>query len=373
MEPTMTDQTDKKKTEIKPSIVWAAVTAGLVIIWLTSGIFNSTSKLDENADATASEAAELLHVQAQHLKATPRTTQLIVRGRTQALRSVEMKSEVSGTVSALPIEKGSFVTQGDIICELSLDSRDAQFEEAKALFNQRRLEWAAAKRLAKQGHRSETQTAASKAAFEAAKAQMRRTEDGVKRTKIRAPFNGILNDRQVDIGDFVQPGQICGIVVDQDPFLVVAQVSERDVTRIELNGPGVARLVNGIEVAGIVRYISTSAEPATRTFRVELEIPNSEGLIREGITSELLFPMHAVPAHQISPAILNLDAQGTIGVSIIGANETVQFMPVTIISDATEGIWITGLPDEVTIITAGQELVVSGQKVRFSLIHAASS
>lgn len=360
--------TGRKRIKIKGSVVASMTVAALIVAWLASGLLDRTPRASVIVQTGGADIAEdminLTRVRVKTIEAVPHEIKLTVRGRTEALRSVQVRAETSGRVVALPAEKGTMVAEGDILCELAIDARAAQMQEARALLTQRKLEWDAAKRLQEQGHRSETQTVAVKARYDSAKANVRRMEIEVGRTKITAPYAGIFDDRQVEIGDFMSPGQVCGVVVDQNPYLVIAEVNEQDVVRMHMGDAGTARLVSGKEVTGTIRYISSSASMATRTFRVELQIENNENLLfRDGMTADLLFPLGQVPAHHISPAILGLNTRGEIGVRIVSVNNIVSFVPVTIVSDTNTGVWITGLPAVATVITVGQETVNHGEKV----------
>ncbi|TNE57729.1 MAG: efflux RND transporter periplasmic adaptor subunit [Alphaproteobacteria bacterium] len=362
------DKEPKRKAKgpiIRASYVWAVVFTVLITGWMLSGQIDKPDLATSVAIAeqTPAGANEYLRVQGIASVAQPYQKDLTIRGRTSSLRTVFVRSETAGRVAELPIEKGTIVKAGDVLCQLEVDARAAQLEEAKAIAAQRKLEWQASEKLLKQGHRSRTQNAGSKAAYESALAYLKQKEVEIARTEIRAPFDGVFNDRQVEVGDYVQPGQVCGSVVDQDPYLVVAQISEQEVGTLIPGSEGHATLISGETVTGHIRYVSTSADPATRTFRVELEVDNPNGVLRDGVTADLSFPLQMVMAHKISPAVLGLDARGVVGVRTVDEDNIVAFAPVDIIADTGDGVWVAGLPEHVTIITRGQELVQPGQKV----------
>jgi multidrug efflux system membrane fusion protein len=153
------------------------------------------------------------------------------------------------------------------------------------------------------------------------------------------------------------------LVVALDPFLIVGRASEKDVGYITIGDTGWAKLTTGERVEGKVRFVAKSSDQATRTFRVELEVPNPNGAIRDGVTAEMHVAAATVEAHRISPAILSLDERGVMGVRIVDKDRRVRFVPVKIVADGTDGVWVSGLPHEVTIITVGQEYVTEGQEV----------
>lgn len=302
-------------------------------------------------------------VRVRTITAVSRQQDVIVRGQTQALRKVQVRAETAGKVAAIRADKGTMVKKGDTICELNVDARRAMLEQARATMTQRKLEYEASKTLQEKGFRSPTSVAGDLAAYQAAKADVERMEKEMENTKIKAPFDGVVDDRMVDVGDYLSPGQPCALVVALDPFLVVGRVSEQDVHYIQIGNPGWAKLVTGERVEGKVRFVAKSSDNATRTFRVELEVPNPNGAIRDGITAEIHIAAATVEAHKITPAILTLDERGALGVRIVDQSKRVRFIPVKVIGDGPDGVWVTGLPRQVTIITVGQEYVSEGQLV----------
>ena len=141
-------------------------------------------------------------------------------------------------------------------------------------------------------------------------------------------------------------------------------MTERSVARLRAGLPAVARSLGGDEVPGTLRYIAPSADPATRTYRIEVEAANPGYRIREGITADIAIETDTRMAHFITPALLSLADDGTIGLKTVDGENRVRFRPVDIIEDTPDGIWLGGLPREIQVITVGQEFVVAGQEVR---------
>ncbi len=376
----MTPPADQTKSNpIRRSYVIAGVIFLVLVAYVASGAFGSAPK-DESkgaakagaassAEAASKEskpgaAVEIPAVQVRLITAEARKQDHVVRGQTEALRKVIVRAETAGKVAAIRADRGTPVRAGDTICELAVDERSAMLKQARAVMKQRQLEYDASRQLRDKGFRSETALAGDQAEFEAAAAQVERMENELDNTKLRAPFEGVVDARMADVGDYLAPGQPCAMVIDQDPFLVVGQASEKDVGFIHKGDSGWAVLVSGERIEGKVRFVSKSSDSATRTFRVELEIPNPQGKIRDGITAEMHVSGREVQAHRISPAILALDEKGHIGVRIVDDKKKVQFVPVEIVADTTEGVWVSGLPAKATIITVGQEYVSAGQEVR---------
>ncbi len=325
----------------------------------------SGNKVAESEDPAANGADDgtLTRVRIARITAQERDATLTIRGRTEALRKVTLRAETRGAIVAMPVERGMFVDEGDVICEIEVNDRAARLEEARALSAQRLAENEAARELGERGFRSDIQRAAALAAYNSAQAGLRAAEVELGRTRIRAPFAGVLDERFVNVGDYMSPGTPCGVVVDQDPFLIVGQVSERDVGKLTLNSPGIGRLIDGTEVEGHIRFIGTQADPATRTFRVELAVSNEDGLLRDGITSNIIVPVRSAASHRVSPAVLSLSDSGQIGVKIVDDEDIVRFVAIEIVADDRSGFWIMGLPTAVRVIIVGHEYVVEGQHV----------
>ena len=389
----MSQQSDGSSApRITRSYVVAGVIFLLLVVWVGSGAFNREEKAAGGSGDTAkvgtetqegqkpgggatavaavgkdgkpAAAGDLTTVRVRTLTAEQRQQDITVRGQTEALRKVQVRAETAGKVAAIRADKGTVVKAGQTICELNIDARLAMLGEARAMAKQKRLEYEAAKTLQEKGFRSPTSVAGDLAAYEGAKAQVERMEKELANTKIKAPFDGVVDDRMVNVGDYLAPGQACALVIDQNPFLVVGQVSEKDVPQVSIGNNGWAKLISGEKVNGKVRFIAKSSDRATRTFRVELEVPNPSGNIRDGITAEIHILSKTLEAHRISPAILSLDERGTMGVKIVDQSRKVHFMPVSIVADSAEGMWVAGLPKSVTIITVGQEYVTEGQEVK---------
>jgi multidrug efflux system membrane fusion protein len=356
-----------------PYVVSFAVAAA-VAAWVLSGdlgqrLFDSgpsTTKLA--APSQPAPAANLgkierpFAVRVQTQTASIRSQEISVNGHTEASRSVVIRAETSGVINHIRVDKGDRVTAGQIIATLDLGDRPARLAEVESLVAQRQLELNIASSLAAQGQQAMTRVVAAQTALASAAAALARIEIEIKKTEISAPFDGIIEDRQIQIGDFISPGSPTAILVDEDPFLVVGQVSENDIDKIILGGPGTTTLLEGLTLSGTIKFIATVSDPQTRTFRVELEVKNPDRNLRAGATADFLIPVDTVAAHLVSPAVLVLDDEGNPAVKLVNLG-VVEQVPVTVVASDENGIWLTGLPETATIITVGQHFVSSGQTV----------
>ena len=349
---------------MKRSYVIAAGIAMAVTGWILSGQVGGRQAPDTAPAAAAEPAAKLPQVRVRRLVAEERIGELVLFGRTEADRMVRVKAETAATVAKLAVTKGGRVAKGDVIARLAMDDRRARLAEAEATVDQYRIAHEAALDLSKKAFRSRVSLAQAKAELEAAKAALERIRLDIEHTVIRAPFDGVVDDLPVEVGDYVKVAETVATLIDLDPIVVVGEVGERDVARIKSGAVAHVRLATGERLAGAVSYVSKMGSTATRTFRVEVAIDNPAGAVAEGVTAELRLPTERVRAHRLSPSVLTLSDEGVVGVKSVGADGTVAFHLVHMIADTPDGIWLGGLPDEVTVITVGQEYVRAGQRVR---------
>jgi len=359
---------------MKVSYVIAGVVAVGTIAWVLSGERSSVGSASGQA-AKETPAAALaaggtpanggvatVRVRTQTAVARPR--EVSVRAHTETSRQATVRTEIAGTITQLMINKGDRVTSGQVIAKLDQADRAARLAEAKALVEQRQLEFNIAKSLGDKGDAPATRLAAAKAGLESANAAVTRIQLEVSKVDVKAPFDAVIEDRPAQMGDVVNAGTAIAVVVDEDPFLVVGQVSENDVTGIKAGMKGTARLVDGRELAGTVRFVATMADPQTRTFKVELEVPNKDRSLRAGMTATFVVQVGESMAHYVSTAALVLDDQGAVGVKLVNKDGVVEFKTARVLASDDQGVWLDGLPTNVSIITVGQQFVRAGDVVR---------
>ncbi|MYL25178.1 MULTISPECIES: efflux RND transporter periplasmic adaptor subunit [Halomonadaceae] len=343
----------------------SALTAALillgVILWMLSGTLrDSTSQIEPSVSDKADNRMSV-----RVLESTNQTIrdQIIISGRTLADRSVAVKAETDGVVQRLHFERGDRVNEGDMLVELAMEDREARLLEARSLVEQREIEYRGAQALRQKDSIAENELARAKAALESARAQLRMALEEARRTRLKAPIEGVVETRDVEVGDFLNRGAPVTTLVDLNPIRVKGSLSERYLNRIEPGSPASVTLINGSEHEGEVAFVGRVASPKTRTFPVEVVIDNPEGDIIEGLTAEVTLSAGTVVAHRLPSSILTLADDGTLGVKGVSDNSEVVFYPVEVVRDTPEGVWLTGLPETVQLIVVGQEFVSAGQKV----------
>ena len=329
------------------SLITAVFIAVAVSAWVWSGEREETSSPPPGPEAPAVERLGdfSVRVAVLHGEAVSRT--IVLHGRTEPARAVTMRAELDGRVVAVGVERGARVAAGDEVARLDPRDLEARRREARALIRQREMEFEAARKLSARNYQTE----------------LARVEVDLANTRLLAPFAGRLDQRMVEIGDYVNDGSAIGRVLQEDPILVVGHVTQQNRHRVGLGGTGEAHLITGETISGHVRYVAAESDETTRTFRVELEVPNPDGALLSGVSAEIRIPTAASAAHLVSPALLALDAKGRLGIKGVGDDGVVAFHPVEIVRADEGGIWVSGLPDPIRVITVGHGFVHPGQRV----------
>lgn len=348
----------------KASHLFIAAVVALFVVYFAVGALFGGSKTRSAAEAKVPAGDSLPSVQVVETPEVNREYAVAVRGRTDAARTVVVKSETSGVVAQTPVPEGSIVRRGTVLCRLEVDARQASLDQARAALRSRELQHQASAELARKGFRSQTQVLQDQANLDAATAAVRQAEIALEQVNIRAPFAGVFNRREAEIGTYLSPGQPCGTLIELNPLLVVGDVPETEAARLSVGSPASAKLVSGEVLSGKVRYVSRDADPQTRTYRVEVAAQNPQLAARSGLSADMRIAVGSGPAHLIPVSALVLDSAGRQGVRHVTQGEQVAFTPVQVMEETAEGVWVKGLSGPVRLITVGQSYVDAGQKVR---------
>lgn len=354
------------------------------------------------SESAASPAVKAVGVVVLRSHAEQINDAVILRGQTQAARQVEVRAETTAAVVSEPLRKGTFVEKGELLCQLDPGTREAalaeararlseaksrepeteaKLEEARAKLEEAMINFTATSKLSEEGYASETKLKSAMASVRSAEAGIASAESGlesaqsgiesaaaavaaaqreIERLTIVAPFEGLLESDAAEFGSLLQPGALCATVIQLDPIKLVGFVPETEVDRVKPGAQAGAELVTGRRVAGQVVFLSRSADPVTRTFQVEINVPNSDLTIRDGQTATIAISAEGAMAHKLPQSALTLNNEGTLGVRVVGANNVVEFLPIKLLRDETTGIWVSGLPEESDVIVVGQDFVTEG-------------
>ncbi|MES1938682.1 RND family efflux transporter MFP subunit [Salinisphaera sp. T5B8] len=331
--------------------------------WLASGMVGGHDKPAAEA-APKAEQAEPVSVAVRTSQAQTVWREVELNGRTAPDRAVTLRAQTAGRIQSVQARRGARVEANEVIARIAIDDRSASRNEARAVVEQRRLQYEAVRKMSEKGYQTRTDLAQAKSDLEAAQAQLAEIQQDIDNTVIRAPFAGVLETRPVEVGDYVGVGDEIARVIQQNPFVVAGDLAEKDVAFVEPGQTGRARLIDGRTVDGTVRYVATEADEATRTYPVELEVDNPGGRLVAGASAKLILPLEQVQAHEVAADLLTLDEAGDMGIKTIGDDGRVAFHRADIVKSSDERLWLGGLPARVRLITTGQGFVRAGDPVR---------
>jgi len=346
----------------------AVAAFAIVAIWMASGFINKEVDLGTESGETLGAEPGPVAVQVATQKAAPVARFISIYGYSAPARSVDMSIETEGRVEKIYARRGEPLKAGDPILKLDLRDRQAKVQQAKASVAEHQAQYDAQMKLKEEGYVSETQIAETVAKLESARADLTLAKLDLAYMTIRAPFDGVLQERDVEIGDFVRTGDMIGTFVDNTKIIITGTIAEQEASKIKSGDAATAKLVTGENVSGIIRYVSPVAKRETRTFTVEMEVPNPNGLLPAGVTAELVLSTGDVLAHKMSPALLTLDADGALGVNTVDEFDRVEFHKIEIVQSGNDGIWVSGLPDVAQVVVVGQGYVSQGQSVTPSIV-----
>lgn len=310
-------------------------------------------------------------VRTQTFVIQPLALEAPLRGRTKAKASVSIVPETQGIVQTVHVEKGQRVAAGDLLCTLDQGTRATAVAQAEAALAQAQQSYETNAALREKGLAPANSANAVEVALKAAEAALENAKAELQRTEVRTEVAGIVQDPLASPGSMLGPGAPCATVVELDPMLFVGAIPEARIGLAKAGLPAMVKTITGKQVEGKVSYIASTADPATRSFVVEIEIPNADLSLRDGLTAEALVNLGTAPAHLLPQSVLTLDDEGVLGVRAV-ENDVVAFYEVTIVRDTRDGVWVTGLPPRIDIITVGQEYVQAGQKVKATNVAGAS-
>ncbi|CUX83621.1 MAG: RND family transport system membrane fusion component [Roseibaca calidilacus] len=350
---------------IFPLITALTVVAALYLLVMERGALFSFAGVVTEAEAQSDDAParDLVKVVAMRSVAQPVDSSVVLRGRTEAPRSVEVRSETSGLIVSEPLRRGARIAAGEPLCEVAPGVRRAALDEARARLSEAEINFRAAEGLREGGFASETRLANARAALQSAQAGLDRAVEEMARLVMHAPFDGLLESDTAELGSLLQPGALCATLIQLDPMKLVGFANELQVARLTEGARAGARLAGGREVVGEVTFIARSADPQTRTFRVEITVPNPDNSIRDGQSADIMIAADSREGHLVPASALTLNDAGELGLRLVDEDGHVSFAPATVLRDTEDGMWLAGLPEEIGAIIVGQEFTREGAMV----------
>lgn len=355
-----------EKSPVKGAKLGAIALVLFAVLWIGSGILFPHHEAP--APTAAAQAAQKFKVAVAETQATQYQPKLVLSGRTEADKKVAIVSRTSGVITDLRVRRGQVVRAGEVIALLTDEGRAAQLAQARALVLQRRAEFDARTKLIEQGNLPKLDANNIATQLRAAETALAQAEAEIERIRITAPWDGVVNQITAEEGQHLMlmpgaNGNEIAQMISLNPIIAIVEVSERKLGGVRMGETAELRLVTGEVVKGKVRYISKSAAATTRTYRIDIEAANPDNRIPDGITTEVAITLAAVTATKVPRSALTFSAQGKLGVRAVDAEGKVSFIPIELVDDEQQFMWVAGIETGTRVIVQGQDFVREGQIV----------
>jgi membrane fusion protein, multidrug efflux system len=336
--------------------------------WMGTGKFSSVgSAAPEQQPAKPAEAeapaAPLRSVAVVRPPRVQHARAIRISGHTEPEKRAILAVRVMGVIKELNVKEGEHVNRGDLVMRLDAEDKLAAIQTAEVLVAQRQAQADAAEQLVKGGNAPKLQADQARSDLAAAQAQLETAKAELARMEIYAPFNGVIDRVPVERGSAIMAGAEVATLINLDPLLAIGEVSERDMGYLKLGSEADVRLVDGKIVKGTLRYIRRDASATTRTYPIEVAIPNEDKVLPGGMTAEITLRSDPVDAVVLPRSVVTLSDAGDLGIRYVDKDDKVAFQPIDLIDDTPTGLVLAGIPADAKIIVAGQELVAEGDIV----------
>ncbi|NIC06817.1 efflux RND transporter periplasmic adaptor subunit [Billgrantia bachuensis] len=343
------------------SVLLAALVLLALLLWLAVGDLQRFRQDAPPADAPEEES--LPRVEYRVSEATPYMPRQIVQGQLEAFREVELRSRHAGRVAELPVAQGTAVEAGTTLLALSRDALEAQLERAEAQLELARAELAGADDLRQRNLISRPELLRLQSSVSVAAAELAELRQAFDETRPTAPFDGVLDRLDVELGELLQVGETFARLVDDRRLKASAWVAQRDIQDLRPGLPAEVRLLDGSRLSGELTHVASSADEATRSFYVEAEFDNPERRRLSGASATLAISLPERAVHRFSPALLELDAEGRLRVKHLDDDDRVVSTPVELVAADASEARVAGLPGTIRLITLGSGFVAPGDAV----------
>ncbi|MFH1497063.1 MAG: efflux RND transporter periplasmic adaptor subunit [Verrucomicrobiota bacterium] len=276
----------------------------LVALALLSALAGGCGSGDEKTSPAGPATRDnTLPVYTHTVEAAPLEEVITATGTVLADEAVQLTSEVAGLVTKVNFEEGARVAAGDLLFKTNDTELQAEFDRAKAGVSLARIQADRQKTLLKvQGASQEAYDVALNE-LKILEADAALIEARLTKTRVHAPFDGIVGLRHISEGTYLSPGAPVATLQKVDTLKVDFNVAERHMDRLR-NGTRVEVRVTGVAepVAATVYAIEPRIDESTRTIRLRARAENPEGRILPGAFATVRVPLRTIPDAILVPA-----------------------------------------------------------------------
>ncbi|HUN66325.1 MAG TPA: efflux RND transporter periplasmic adaptor subunit [Bacteroidota bacterium] len=287
-------------------------------------------------------------------------------GTIEALEAITVVSEIDGAIKDLPFQEGGFIHRGDLIAQIDDTQLAAELARADALRGQSKATYDRVKSVVDQGAGAPQDLDDASAALKVAEANYELARARWLKSRIVAPFDGIIGARKLSVGTFIRGGQPITELANIDEIRVTFSAPERYVSRLA-RGADVTistTAFQGFELTGKIIVIEPVIDPLTRSARVVAHVQNSGRKFRPGMSANVTAILGERPDALTIPSEAVFGSGSQSFVFIVKPDSTVARVPLTLgtrMADVVEVV--DGLNRGMTVVRAGHQKLFDGGKV----------
>ncbi len=295
-----------------------------------------------------------------------------LQGNVSTNQNIVIYPEFSGVLTRVYVKEGQQVKKGQILAKIDDGGLSQQLSQLKIQANLAQTTYERQNRLWEQKIGSEIQYLQAKANYEAQSQAVNQLEQQISKTEVRAPFTGTIDDVITDQGSVVAPGQSQLFrIVNLDDMYIETDVPERYISNITKGKDVTVNFpVLGKELNAKVRQAGSYINPANRTFKVEIALPNKDKSIIPNLTARLKINDYTSDKAILIPqSIISENAEGQQYVYAIADKngKSAKAKRLIIETGKTQGDYIeilSGIEHDQEIIDEGARSVKEGQEVK---------
>jgi len=287
-------------------------------------------------------------------------------GTVEAIEAITVVSEIDAAVVSLPFEEGSFIRHGDLIAQLDDSQLAAEVERADALHTQSHTNYDRVKSVVDQKAGPPQDLDDAAAALKVADANLSLAKARFSKTRIVAPFDGIIGARRVSIGTFLRAGQDITELANIDEIRVNFSAPERvlpNLTRgavVTVSTPAYP----GYKIEGKVIAVEPVLDPGTRTAKVVARVSNPGRKFRPGMSANISVVLSERSNALTVPNEAVFASGNQSFVFVVKPDSSATRVPVTLGTRLPDVVEIVqGLQPGMTVVRAGHQKLFEGARV----------
>lgn len=338
---------------------------------LITAACNGDAQANSPTEEQAQEFVRVINVEVAPVAAREFTQTVPLTGVAEAMQDVLVSAEEAGVVRSVVRDKGTRVRAGQSLFRLDDQILAAQVQTATAQAELAREVWERRRRLYEEdGIGSEVSYLEAKYGAEQAQGNLKALQERLARTTITAPISGILDERLVEVGTMVSPGTPVARVVQVDPIKILAGVPERFALDIATGAKASVQFDVMADEAfeGTITYVGATVDQGSRTFPIELTMPNPGGRIKPEMVANIEVVRQVLDEAIVIPqeAMVRVEDGYTVFVARgEGSQAVAEARPITLMAtQGNEAVIAEGLSEGDRLIVVGQQQVANGDHIR---------